>query len=118
MKKIAILQRRPPHGCYFAKEALDVALMGSAFEQEICLVFIDDGVWQLKAGQDTHAIGLKNFGATFKALTIYGIEQIFVEAESLQQRGLSLHDLAIPVTRLESAELSALLQIQDIVLSF
>ncbi len=118
MQKILILQRRPPHGSCYAKEALDVALMASAFEQDISLVFLDDGVWQLKAKQDTQAVGLKNFSLALKALPQYGIDKIFVEAESLHQRGLCAEDLIIPVTSLSTQQLKRLLQEQDVILSF
>jgi tRNA 2-thiouridine synthesizing protein C len=118
MKKISIVQRRPPYGTSFAKEALDVVLMASAFEQEISMIFLDDAVWQLKSNQDTNVIGLKNFSATFKALELYEVKKIFVELESLQQRGVQETDLLLPVTVLSSSDLSQLLQQQDLILSF
>lgn len=118
MKSFLIIQRRPPYGSGFAKEALDVALMASAFEQPISLVFIDDGVWQLTSQQDTQAIALKNFSATFKALELYDIKQIYVETESLQQRGLKLEDLIIPVSGLTSEQLGVIIQQHDVILSF
>lgn len=118
MKKILFIQRRSPYGTGFAKEALDAILMSSAFEQDISLVFLDEGVWQLKSQQDTQVLGIKNFSPTFKALELYGINQIYIEQSSLEQRGLSISDLTIPATVLTNTELAALLQQQDVILSF
>ncbi|MDF2866587.1 MAG: sulfur oxidoreductase [Gammaproteobacteria bacterium] len=118
MKKILFIQRRSPYGTGFAKEALDAILMASAFEQEISLVFTDDGVWQLKNQQDTKTLGIKNFSPTFKALELYEVKQIYVEQMALEQRGLQIEDLIIPVTVLATAELRQLIQQHDVILSF
>jgi hypothetical protein len=49
----------------------------------VSLAFIDDGVFQLMAGQDTAAAGMKNFSRTFKALGDYDVHKFYVERESL-----------------------------------
>ena len=51
------INRRPPHGTIYAVESLEVVLIGAAFDQAVSLAFLDDGVFQLKAGQDTSEIG-------------------------------------------------------------
>jgi len=118
MKKILFIQRRPPYGTGFAKEALDAILMTSAFEQEISLIFCDDGVWQLKSQQDTKSLNIKNFSLTFKALDLYDIKNIYVEQKALEERGLSSEDLLIPVKVISTEGLRQLLQQQDLILSF
>ena len=93
IKKFLYINRRAPHGSNYAQEGLEVALIGAAFDQDVSLAFIDDGVFQLKTGQDTSDLGVKNFTATFAALGDYEVKKIFVERESLAQRGLSDADL-------------------------
>ena len=39
-KKLLYLNRKAPHGTIYAQEALEVVLIGSAFEQDISLVFV------------------------------------------------------------------------------
>ncbi len=68
-------------------------LIGAAFEQDVSLAFMDDGVYQLTKGQDTTGIGMKNFSPTYSALGDYEITKIYVEKESLEERGLTLDDL-------------------------
>ena len=96
-KKFLYVNRKAPHGSIYALESLEVVLIGAAFEQDVTLAFIDDGVYQLMKGQDTAGIGTKNFAPTFRALGDYDVNRIYVERESLEQRGLSKDDL-MPLT--------------------
>ena len=131
-KKFLYINRRPPHGSNYAQESLEVVLIGAAFEQDVTLAFIDDGVYQLMQNQDTSGIGVKNFAPTFRALGDYDVNQIYVEQESLELRGLSKDDL-IPLTYededddwaekdsihvVSSAELADIIEQQDVILNF
>ena len=92
-KKFLYINRKAPYGTIYAWESLEVVLIGAAFEQDVSLAFMDDGVYQLMKGQDTSAIGMKNFSPTYAALGDYEITKIYVEKESLEERGLTLDDL-------------------------
>lgn len=93
IKKFLYINRRAPHGSNYAQEGLEVALIGAAFDQDVAMAYVDDGVFQLKTDQDTSEIGTKNFSATYRALGDYEVKKIYVEQESLEQRGLSQEDL-------------------------
>ncbi len=131
-KKILYVNRKAPHGSIYAQESLEVALIGAAFEQDVSLAFIDDGVYQLMRNQDTADIGTKNFALTFGALGDYDVSQIYVERESLDLRGLGKEDL-MPLTYedeaddwaekdsihvVSSAELADIIEQQDFILNF
>lgn len=92
-KKMMYINRKAPYGTIYAWESLEVVLIGAAFEQDVSLAFMDDGVFQLTKGQDTTGIGMKNFSPTYSALGDYEVNKIYVEKESLEERGLSLDDL-------------------------
>jgi tRNA 2-thiouridine synthesizing protein C len=92
-KKFLYINRKAPYGTIYAWESLEVVLIGAAFEQDVSLAFMDDGVYQLMKGQDTTGIGMKNFSPTYSALGDYEITKIYVEKESLEERGLTLDDL-------------------------
>lgn len=87
------VNRRAPHGSIYALEGLEVALVGAAFEQDVCMAFIGDGVFQLIEGQDTADSGIKNFSPVYRALGDYDVTRLYVERESLERRGLSEDDL-------------------------
>jgi tRNA 2-thiouridine synthesizing protein C len=131
-KKFMYVNRRAPYGTVYALESLEVVLIGAAFEQDVELAFIDDGVYQLIKGQNTTAIGVKNFSPTFKALGDYDVKKIFVEKESLEARGLTVDDLMDlkyedenddyaeknSIQVVSSAELAEIMDQSDVVLSF
>ncbi len=102
----------------YALESLEVVLIGAAFDQDVSVVFADDGVFQLKKGQDTEELGMKNFSPTYRALETYDVEKLYVEKESLDARGLTEEDLVVPVEVMSNSEIGKLMEQQDVVLSF
>ncbi len=95
-----------------------MVLIAAAFDQDVSLVFLDDGVFQLKKTQQTKGIETKNFSPTYRALEGYDVEKLYVEKESMDARGLTEDDLLVDVTVLGSVEMGALMNEQDVVLSF
>ncbi len=93
VKKFLYVNRKAPHGTIYALEALEVVLIGAAFEQDVELAFLDDGVFQLVKGWDTKDLGSKNFAPTYMALGDFEVTKVFVEKESLDERGLTADDL-------------------------
>jgi tRNA 2-thiouridine synthesizing protein C len=118
VKKFMYVNRRAPHGSIYAQESLEVVLVGAAFEQDVSVVFLDDGVYQIRKDQDTSAIGTKNFSKTFRALEMYDVEKLYVEKESMQARGMTEDDLNVAVQVKTSAQIGQLMEDQDVVLSF
>jgi tRNA 2-thiouridine synthesizing protein C len=118
VKKFMFVNRKAPHGTIYALESLEVVLITAAFDQDVSLVFMDDGVYQLKKGQQTKGIETKNFSPTYRALEGYDVEKLYVEKESLEARGLTEGDLLVDVVVLGRAEMGALMDQQDVVLSF
>lgn len=118
VKKFMYVNRRAPYGTVYAQEGLEVALIGAAFDQDVCMAFIDDGVYQLKKGQDTSESEMKNFSPTYRALEMYDVERLYVDKASLEQRGLSEEDLLVDVEVLEPAALAELMAGQDVILNF
>ena len=132
IKKFMYVNRRAPYGTIYAWESLEVVLIGAAFDQDVSLAFIGDGVFQLMKGQDTSGVAMKNFSPTYQALGDYDVTKLYVEKESLEERGLTLEDL-MPLTyededddwaekdsiRLVSrAELADIMDDQDVIFSF
>ena len=93
IKKFCYMNRKAPYGTIYALESLEVVLIAAAFDQDISMVFADDGVYQLTNNQNTDGIGMKNFSKTYSALGDYDIKKIYVEKESLDERGLSADDI-------------------------
>jgi tRNA 2-thiouridine synthesizing protein C len=118
IKKFLYVNRKAPYGTIYALESLEVVLIAAAFEQDVTLLFIDDGVYELAKGQETKGIGVKNFSPTYRALEDYDINKLYVEKESMQARGLTEDDFIVPVEVKSAAELTAIMEQQDVILSF
>jgi tRNA 2-thiouridine synthesizing protein C len=118
VKKFLYVNRRPPYGTIYAWESLEVVLIGAAFDQDVSLLFVDDGVFDLKKGQDTAGIEMKNFSPTYRALEMYDVEKIYVCKESLDARGLTADDLIIDCEVLGPAEVTDLMESQDVIFNF
>jgi len=112
------VNRKAPYGTIYALEGLEVVLISAAFDQDVSLAFVDDGVFQLMKGQHTKAIDVKNFSPTYRALEGYDIEKLFVEKESMEARGLSEENLIVPVEVLSREDMGKLMEEQDVVISF
>lgn len=132
VKRFCYINRKAPYGTIYALESLEVVLIAAAFDQDISLVFVDDGVYQLTKGQDTESIGMKNFSKTYTALGDYDIKKVYVEKESLEERGLTADDLQAlkyededddwaekdSLFLVDRNELTEIINEQDVILSF
>ena len=117
-KKIGIINRCLPHGTAQGREALDLTLALSAFNESLSLFFIGDAVYQLFDGHNPSDILQKNFQPLFKMLDLYDVENIYVCEQSLQERCIKQENLLIDATALNATQLKTKLALQDQLLSF
>jgi len=118
IKKFMYVNRKAPYGTIYALESLEVVLIAAAFDQDVSLAFLDDGVYQLKKGHQTKGIEVKNFQPTYRALEDYDVTKLYVERESLAERGLTEEDMCVPVELVSRTDLGKLMEQQDVLLSF
>ena len=117
-KKFLYVNRRAPYGSIYALESLEVVLIGAAFEQDVSLAFLGDGVYQLTKNQDTKGLQVKNFSPTFRALEDYDVTKLYVEKEALEARGLREADLVVSVEVVSAERMARIMDEQDVILSF
>lgn len=108
MKSLLIITRRPPTHLA-AREALDLALAAAAFGVPVGLLFMGDGVLQLRKGQDASLLQQKSLTANLGALEMYGVEDVMVCRHSLIERGLNLNQCALTVDCVDNAQIATLL---------
>lgn len=109
--------RHFPYFSSHVQETLDQLLTTAAFDQKVSLLFLDDGVCQLKSQQNAEALFLKNTAAIFQVLEVYDINDLYVEAESLSAKGLDEADLILPVKIIKRAAVNALIQQHDVLMA-
>ncbi len=109
MKRFLFIINRPMYNGALTHEAFDQLMIVGAFEQQVSVLFTDDAVFQLSTNQHPEAIESSHIGKLIQALPIYDIHSVFVETDSLSERGLTTDNLVIQVQTVQRTELSALL---------
>ncbi|MBF0188411.1 MAG: DsrE family protein [Magnetococcales bacterium] len=95
VKKIMFTVRKGPHGTIYVYEGLEVKLIMAAYDADISVVFMDDGVYALQQGQKTGDLGIKGFEATYGVLVDYEISKVYVDKKSMEDRGMTVEDLVV-----------------------
>ncbi len=116
-KSLLLISRQSPWGGPSARELLDIALAGGAFDLPLALLFLDDGVFQLKAAQQAAVLEQKDLTANLQALPMFGVEDLFVCQHSLLERGLADKLGNLPVKPLSTHDITALIDRYDQVIT-
>ncbi len=118
MSQLTYLFRCSPHCSNAGREGVDALLAASAYCEDITVLFFGDGVYQLLLGQDPTGILSKDYAPMLKLFDLYDIEQVFVCADSLAERGLAQADLVIDAEVLRTEQFKDKLQQAGKLLSF
>jgi len=116
--KILIIQRTAPYGSSLAREGLDYVLTSAAYDQDISLLFLGDGVFQLLKNQQSQDINLKPQGSALEILPLYDINKIYAVKEDLEERNLLEADLTLSVKIMSRSDVSAFIKQQEKVVGF
>ncbi len=118
MSKVAVLMRKAPYGTVYTAEGLRTLMGIAVFEMEISVIFMDDGVYALVAGQAPGKLDMKPLGDAFPMLSEFGVTDFYVHDESLQERGLAVEDLVLDVTVVDGTQVAQILESAGKVLPF
>ncbi|MHB1645096.1 MAG: sulfurtransferase complex subunit TusC [bacterium] len=117
--KIMFLCKTAPYGTIYEQEAIEAMIMFSAYEQDISVAFIGDGVLSLKKGQNPSLINIKNFTQTYLVIIDdFEVSHLYVEKESLEERGMKEEDLLTEVEVLKRADLISRIDEMKVILPF
>ena len=118
MKKsfLFIIQRSPHHSLH-VQELLDQLLIAAAFEQTVRVLLLDDGVFLFKKEQQPALISAKAVAPIIDSLALFDVNEIYIEQESLVERGLTAAELLHPVIELPREEIGGLIGRHQIVVS-
>jgi tRNA 2-thiouridine synthesizing protein C len=116
MKKYLIIMRHPPHGSIHVQEQLDIILTLGAFDRMVSLLFLDESVFQLFRGQSAEQYEHKETLAIFDALALYDVHDLWVETESLIEKGLVSEQLTLPVKTIARVRVSQFMSGFDVIL--
>jgi len=114
-KSILYVLQQPPYLDDRVFEAFDALLVAAAFEQRVSLLFRGAGVSQLRSNQNPQ--NMRNLAKILLSLDAYEVQEIYADADAFEQFGQQLADCAVTPTLLSGAEISTLINAQDIVLT-
>lgn len=121
-KKLLIVQTKAPYSSCAIQESLDLVLAAGTFDQDISLLLEGDACYQLLAGQTPELIQKKNTHKMLKALPIYGISTLLVNAHHAKLRGVheqkNEQQTELNLKFLNHAEISELYDLADTVIRF
>ena len=116
-KSMLLISRQAPWSGPGAREALDIALAGGAFDLPLALLFLDDGVLQLCLAQQSALLQQKDLTANLQALPLFGVEALYASSRSLQERGLDPLTLNLAVEPLDDQAIAALIDRYELVMT-
>ncbi|MHB8698856.1 MAG: DsrE family protein [Sulfuricaulis sp.] len=128
-KKVMVTVRKAPHGSIYVQESIEVMFIFATYDMDLSVVFLDDGVLALQAGQNTKELGIKGFMASLGALVDWEVTKVYVDRQSLKDRNIAEEaliaigkddatDAPIRPKVLDSAEISAMMATQHSIVSF
>lgn len=93
-----------------------MALTTAAFDQPVSLLFMDEGVYQLLPKQrcSTDAPVMADW---LGALSLYGVEAVWVDSASWQRCGTAMPEPAIPVRMIAASAIAELIAAHDAVIT-
>jgi len=118
MNSVIVLLRKAPYGSVYTAEAFRTIMGIAVFEMDICVVFMDDGVYSLIKDQNPEKLDMKALGDGFPMLKDFNVNKFVVHDQSLSERGLSTEDLVMDVQIMTSQEISDLMRTYGKVLPF
>ena len=118
MEKVIVLLRKAPYGSVYTAEAYRTIMGIGVFEMDICVVFIDDGVFAIVKNQNPAKLDMKPLGDGFPMLKDFNVTKFVVHDESLSERGLTKDDLVLDVELANSQQISELFNSYGKVLPF
>ena len=118
MDTVAVLMRKAPYGSVYTAEGFRTLMGIAVFEMDISVIFLDDGVYALLAGQDPGQLDMKPLGDGFPMLKDFGVQRFYVHDESLAERGLTTEDLVMEVEVVSSAQIAEIMEAAGKVLPF
>ena len=117
-KSLLIISRQAPWSGPGAREALDIVLAGGAFDLPIGVLFMDDGVFQLLPAQKAAELQQKDLTANLKALSLFGVDDLYACGQSLAERGVAPDGVTIETLQLlHGSELAAIIDSYDQVIT-
>jgi tRNA 2-thiouridine synthesizing protein C len=86
------------------REGQDMALLCASFDHQVTLLFVQEGVLQLRAGQTPERIAQKDYLARLKGLHLFDVDEVWACEHALTKHQLQASDLAVKAVKTATTE--------------
>ena len=93
MKSVLIRMSKSPLNGLISGEQLETAMVAATFEQEVSILFIGDGVFNLLPTEETKEVEGYNIEKILLALPTFEVNDLFVCERSLEHRQIGISNL-------------------------
>jgi len=118
MEDLLIILKTPPYRKELSKLALDLAITFAIFEQKVSILLIGDGCLQLHPDQNTKHSSHRNHLKTLASLSLYEINNVYIESNSFNKTGLNSDELNETFKIINSDSAKQLIADSDHILGF
>ena len=117
MKSVLIRMSKGPLSGLISGEQLETAMVAATFEQEVSILFIGDGIFNLLPAKETKEVTGYNIQKMLLALPTFEINNLFICERSLEQRQIGVSDLPKHAKVISFEDQRRLIKTTDVVLS-
>ena len=117
MKSILIRMSKSPYSGLPSGEQLETAMVAATFEQEVSILFIGEGVFNLLPAKETKEAEGYNIGKMLLALPTFEVNDLFICERSLEQRQIGASNLPKNAKVITLEDQRRLIKTTDAVLS-
>lgn len=96
---------------------IEMLLTAAAFDQPVSVLFLDDAVNLLLPAAADAPTELLNLAGMLRSMSMYGLQGVYVERESLAERGVADHALILETEIVERQRIATLLNRFDHILT-
>ena len=117
MKSVLVRMSKSPLNGLISGEQLETAMVAAAFEQEVSILFIGDGVFNLLPAKETNEVTGYNIEKMLLALPTFEVNDLFICERSLEQRQIGVSHLPKNAKVITFEDQRRLIKTTDVVLS-
>ena len=117
MKSILIRMSKSPSSGLTSGEQLETAMVAATFEQEVSILFVGDGIFNLLPAKETKEVRGYNIEKILLALPTFEVNDLFVCERSLEHRRIGISNLPKNAKVITFEDQRRLIKTTDAVLS-
>ena len=117
MKSILIRMSKSPSSGLTSGEQLETAMVAATFEQEVSILFVGEGIFNLLPAEETKEVKGYNIEKMLLALPTFEVNDLFICERSLKQRQIGVSNLPKNAKVITFEDQRRLINTTDVVLS-